>query len=144
VLLLSMPTKTGGGGVTSNPHNTKKIDKSSLQQTIWRYFPTLRLFRGGLGAVRVPSHKFRKQCKFRQILGKMKKIRADLSENRLNSGLFITIFHKTFGQTFNCPPPLGKRQPCTPIPSHAPSAIRNLIKNHNILLFIHFIILQRS
>jgi hypothetical protein len=37
---------------------------------------------------------FGKPWKFGQMLGKIKKIRADLSENRLNSGNFITILHK--------------------------------------------------
>ena len=68
------------------------------------------------------------------MLGKTNKIWADLAENRLNSGsISIPIFHKKFEQTLNCPPPpppppLGKRQPRTPMPSHAPSATRNLIK----------------
>ena len=32
------------------------------------------------------------------MLGKIKNIRADLSENRLNSGNFITILHKNSGK----------------------------------------------
>ena len=44
--------------------------------------------------------------KFRHMLGKMKKIRAHVSQNILHSGNFITIFHKTF----KCPPSLGKYQ----------------------------------
>ena len=46
--------------------------------------------------------------KFGQMLGKIKKIRTDLSENRLNSGNFITILHKIRAETFNCPPPPRK------------------------------------
>jgi hypothetical protein len=41
---------------------------------------------------------FRKTWKFGQMLGKIKKIRADLSENMLNSGYFITILHKNSGK----------------------------------------------
>jgi hypothetical protein len=32
------------------------------------------------------------------MLGKIEKIRADLSDNMLNSGYFITILHKNFGK----------------------------------------------
>ena len=42
--------------------------------------------------------KIGKRCKFGQMLGKIEKIRADLSENMLNSGYFITIPHKNFGK----------------------------------------------
>jgi hypothetical protein len=45
-----------------------------------------------------------KPWKFRQLLGKIKKIRAHLSENMLKSGYFITILHKNLGK-HNCPPP---------------------------------------
>jgi hypothetical protein len=41
---------------------------------------------------------FGKPWKFGQMLGKLKKIRTDLSENRLNSGNFITILHKNSGK----------------------------------------------
>jgi hypothetical protein len=34
---------------------------------------------------------------------KIKKIRADLSENRLNSGNFITILHKNSGKLSTAP-----------------------------------------
>jgi hypothetical protein len=37
------------------------------------------------------------------MLGKIKKIQADLSENRLNSGGFITILHKN-SANFQLPP----------------------------------------
>jgi hypothetical protein len=37
------------------------------------------------------------------MLGKIKKIRADLSENRLNSGNFITILHKNSGKLSTAP-----------------------------------------
>jgi hypothetical protein len=49
------------------------------------------------------------------MLGKIKKIRADLSENRLNSGNLITILHndKNSGKLSTAPP--GKHQPCTPM-----------------------------
>ena len=38
-----------------------------------------------------------------QMLGKIKKIRADISENRLNSGNFITILHKNSGKRSTAP-----------------------------------------
>jgi hypothetical protein len=38
------------------------------------------------------------------MLGKIKKIRADLSENRLNSGNFIIIIHKNSGKLSTAPP----------------------------------------
>ena len=48
--------------------------------------------------------------------GKIKKIRVDLSENRLNSGNFITILHKKSDKLSTAPPPLpGKHQPRTPM-----------------------------
>jgi hypothetical protein len=37
------------------------------------------------------------------MLGKIKKIRADLSENRLNAGNFITILHKNSGKLSTAP-----------------------------------------
>jgi hypothetical protein len=37
------------------------------------------------------------------MLGKIKKIRADLPENRLNSGNFITILHKNSGKLSTAP-----------------------------------------
>jgi hypothetical protein len=40
-----------------------------------------------------------------QTLGKIKKIRADLSENMLKSGHFITILHKNSGKLSTTPPP---------------------------------------
>jgi hypothetical protein len=42
----------------------------------------------------LPPKNFGKPWKFGEILGKIKKIRADLSQNRLNSGNFITILQK--------------------------------------------------
>ena len=56
--------------------------------------------------------KFWKTMEIRENIRKniIKKIWADLSENRLNSDNFIT---KKFRQTFNCPP--GKDQPRTPM-----------------------------
>jgi hypothetical protein len=47
--------------------------------------------------------KFWKTWKFRPMLGKIKRIRADLSENRLNSGNFITILHKNSGKLSTAP-----------------------------------------
>jgi hypothetical protein len=41
-----------------------------------------------------PPQNFGKAWKFGQTLGKIKKIRADLSENMLKSGYFITILRK--------------------------------------------------
>jgi hypothetical protein len=38
------------------------------------------------------------------MLRKIKKIRADSSENRLNSGNFITILHKNSGKLSTAPP----------------------------------------
>jgi hypothetical protein len=60
---------------------------------------THRRTRRGKGQLPPPQKKnFRKQCKFGQMLGKTNKIREDLPENRLNSGYFITIFHKNLGK----------------------------------------------
>jgi hypothetical protein len=50
---------------------------------------------------------------FGQTLGKIKKIRADFSENMLKSGYFITILHKNSGKLSTAPP--GKHQPCSPM-----------------------------
>jgi hypothetical protein len=47
-----------------------------------------------------------KPWKFGQMLGKIKKIRADLSENSLNSGNFITILHKNLDKLSTAPLPL--------------------------------------
>jgi hypothetical protein len=57
---------------------------------------------GGRGAT-APQN-FGKPWKFGQMLGKIKKIQADLSENRLNSGNFITILHKNSGKLSTAPP----------------------------------------
>jgi hypothetical protein len=38
------------------------------------------------------------------MLGKITKIRADLSENMLKSGYFITILHKNSGKLSTAPP----------------------------------------
>jgi hypothetical protein len=38
------------------------------------------------------------------MLEKIKKIRADLSENKLNSGNFIAILHKNLGKLSSAPP----------------------------------------
>jgi hypothetical protein len=46
-----------------------------------------------------------KPWKFGQLLGKIKKTRAHLSENMLKSGYFITILHKNFGKPLTVPPP---------------------------------------
>jgi hypothetical protein len=58
--------------------------------------------RGGGGVGQQPP-KFLKAWKFRQTLGKIKRILADLSENRLNSGNFITILHKNSGKLSTAP-----------------------------------------
>ena len=42
---------------------------------------------------------------FGQTLGKIKKIRANLSENMLKSGYFITILRKNSGKLSTAPPP---------------------------------------
>jgi hypothetical protein len=47
------------------------------------------------------------------MLGKIKKVQVDLSENRLNSGNFITILHKNSGKLSTAL--LGKHQACTPM-----------------------------
>jgi hypothetical protein len=51
------------------------------------------------------SYNFGKPWKFGQILGKIRKIRADLSENMLNSGYLITILHKNSGNLSTAPTP---------------------------------------
>jgi hypothetical protein len=54
-----------------------------------------RRTRQGAGEVNCPSPQyFGKPWKFGQTLEKIKKIRADLSENMLKSGYFITILRK--------------------------------------------------
>jgi hypothetical protein len=56
------------------------------------------------------------------MLGKIKKIRADLLENRLNSGNFITILHKNSGKLSTyCPS--GKHHPRTPMFAHVWAAV---------------------
>ena len=47
--------------------------------------------------------KIGKPWKFGQMLGKIKKIRSDLSENRLNSGNFITILQQNSGKLSTAP-----------------------------------------
>jgi hypothetical protein len=47
-------------------------------------------------------------------IGKIKNIRADLSENMLKSGYFITILHKNSGK-LSTPPPPRKHQPRSPM-----------------------------
>ena len=43
------------------------------------------------------------------MLGKIRKIQADLSENMLNAGYFIAILHKNSGKLSTaCPPPPRK------------------------------------
>jgi hypothetical protein len=59
--------------------------------------------RGGGGRGQLPHTNFGKPWKFGQMLGKIKKIRADLSENRLNSGNFITILHINSGKLSTAP-----------------------------------------
>jgi hypothetical protein len=49
------------------------------------------------------KNNFGKPWKFGQMLGKIKKIRADLSESRLNSDNFITIQHKNSGKLSTAP-----------------------------------------
>jgi hypothetical protein len=46
-----------------------------------------------------------KPWKFGKTLGKIKKIRADLSENMLKSGYFITILHNNSGKLSTAPLP---------------------------------------
>jgi hypothetical protein len=50
-----------------------------------------------------PPPNFEKPLKFGQMLRKIKKIRADLSQNRLNSGNFITILQKNSGKLSTAP-----------------------------------------
>jgi hypothetical protein len=47
----------------------------------------------------------RKPWKFGKMLGKRKKIRADLSKNILNSGYFITILYQNLGKLSTVPTP---------------------------------------
>jgi hypothetical protein len=54
---------------------------------------------GGGGGKKI----FGKPWKFGQMLGKIKKIRSDLSENRLNSGNFITILQQNSGKLSTAP-----------------------------------------
>jgi hypothetical protein len=53
----------------------------------------------------LPKKCFGKPWEFAQMIGKIKKIRSDLSENMLNSGYFITILHKISGRLLTAPPP---------------------------------------
>jgi hypothetical protein len=64
-----------------------------------------------------PTQNFGKPWKVGKMLGKIKKIQADLSENMLNAGYFIAILHKNSGKLSTAPPPPspGKHQPRTPI-----------------------------
>jgi hypothetical protein len=65
-----------------------------------------------------PPKIFGKPWKFGQTLGKIKKIRADLSENMLKSGYFITILRKNSGKLSTAPPPTPlprKHQPRSPM-----------------------------
>jgi hypothetical protein len=65
--------------------------------------------RGGGGGGQLPAtQNFGKPWKFGQTLGKIKKIRADLSENMLKSGHLITILHKNSGKLSTAPPPPQK------------------------------------
>jgi hypothetical protein len=50
-----------------------------------------------------PPPNFRKPWKFWQLLGKMKTIRADLSENSLKSGNFIKILQTNLGKLSTTP-----------------------------------------
>jgi hypothetical protein len=59
---------------------------------------------GGGGGGNCPPN-FEKPWKFGQMLGKIKKIRADLSENMLKSRYFITILHKNSVKLSTAPPP---------------------------------------
>jgi hypothetical protein len=63
-----------------------------------------------------PPKFFGKPWKFGQTLGKIKKIRADLSENMLKSGYFITILHKNSGKLSTAPPPPPPPTPPPPPP----------------------------
>jgi hypothetical protein len=60
-----------------------------------------------------PPPNFGKPWKFGQTLGKIKKIRTDLSENMLKSGHFITILHNNSGKLSTAPP--RKHQPRSPM-----------------------------
>jgi hypothetical protein len=53
----------------------------------------MRTRQGGRGG-QLPPENFGKPWKFGQMLGKIKKIPADLLENMLKSGYFITEFSK--------------------------------------------------
>ena len=116
-------------------------------------FPQAETFQGWIVAVRVPSHIGARDGgratppppkKKRKQLQKTMQIRANARENEQNSGgftrkqvkfrLFYYNIPYKFGQTFNCP--LGKRQPCTPMPSHIPSATRNLTKRNTTFCFL--------
>jgi hypothetical protein len=66
-----------------------------------------RTRQGGGGGDNCPPN-FEKPWKFGQMLGKIKKIRADLSENMLKSRYFITILHKNSGKLSTPPPPPRK------------------------------------
>jgi hypothetical protein len=50
-----------------------------------------------------PPQILERPWKFGHMLRKIKKIRADSSENRLNSGNFITILHKNSGKLSTAP-----------------------------------------
>jgi hypothetical protein len=64
------------------------------------------------GGATAPPPNFGKPWKFGQTLGKIKNIRADLSENMLKSVFFITILHK-IRANFQLPP--GEYHPCTAV-----------------------------
>jgi hypothetical protein len=51
----------------------------------------------------LPPPNFEKSWKFGQLLGKIKKILADLSENMLKLGYSITILHKNSGKLSTAP-----------------------------------------
>jgi hypothetical protein len=82
----------------------------------WRcsYNRDHRRTRQGAGG-QLPPNNFGKPWKFGQTLGKIKKIRADLSENMLKSGYFITILRKNSGKLSTPPPPPRKHQPRSPM-----------------------------
>jgi hypothetical protein len=68
--------------------------------------PGRKIFYQGLqGSSCPPQKKVWKTIEIRAniMLGKIKKIRADLLENRLNSGNFITILHKNSGKLSTAP-----------------------------------------
>jgi hypothetical protein len=56
-----------------------------------------------------------KPWKFGQTLGKIKKIQADLSENMLKSGYFITILHKYSGKLSTVLPPPPPPENISPV-----------------------------